>query len=124
MPRLFIGTGTGFAPLYFQIRTLEARGFDSKTEFLFGVRKAEDMFYQDEFTRLSQSGKEFSFMQYLSQDESETTEKGYVTDKLTQDYVASFQEFYICGSPVMVRSVRDMLAGFGIPKESIKFEQY
>ena len=82
------------------------------------------MFYQDEFTRLSQNNGAFSFMQYLSQDESDTTEKGYVTDKLIQDYVAPFQEFYICGSPVMVRSVRDMLAGFGIPKESIKFEQY
>lgn len=124
MPRLFIGTGTGFAPLYFQIRALEERNFTAKTEFVFGVREMTDMFYQSEFERLTSMYSHFSFTQFLSQDDTDTTQKGYVTEALTSEYVSQFQEFYICGSPVMVKSVREALTTLGIPKESIKFEQY
>lgn len=124
IPRLFIGTGTGFAPLYFQVRALEERGFSAKSEFVFGVRNDADMFYQDEFVRLSNAHESFAFTQYLSQGSQEGTKKGYVSDMLTPDYVANFQEFYICGSPVMVKGVRELLAGLGIAKENIKFEQY
>jgi len=124
IPRLFIGTGTGFAPLYFQIRALESRHFSAQTQFLFGVRNEEDIFFQDEFARLTESHSAFSFTQYLSQGVTATTTKGYVTDGLTQEFIGFFQEFYICGSPVMVKSARDILTGFSIPKEAIKFEQY
>ncbi len=124
IPRLFIGTGTGFAPLYFQIRSLENQNFSAKTDFIFGVRNVSDMFYQEEFKRLSASYSHFSFSQFLSQDTLEGTKKGYVTDCLTPEYISQFHEFYICGSPVMVKSVRETLTNLGIPKESIKFEQY
>lgn len=122
--RLFIGTGTGFAPLYFQIRALEWRSFTAKTEFLFGVRNNEDIFYVDEFARLANDHSVFSFTQYLSKDITDTTQHWYVTDGLTQEYVSQFQEFYICGSPAMVKSSREILTWFWIAKENIKFEQY
>lgn len=124
VPRLFIGTGTGFAPLYFQVRALEERGFKAKSEFVFGVRNDADMFYQNELARLSQTHDSFAFTQYLSQGSAEGTKKGYVSDMLTPEYVANFQEFYICGSPVMVKGVRELLTGLGIAKENVKFEQY
>jgi NAD(P)H-flavin reductase len=124
IPRLFVGTGTGFAPLYYQIRSLEDRKFSAKTEFAFGVRNVADLFYQEEFERLSASYPHFSFAQYLSQDSLEGTKTGYVTDCLTPEYVSQFREFYVCGSPVMVKSVRETLAKLGIEKECVKFEQY
>lgn len=124
VPRLFLGTGTGFAPLYFQVRALEEQNFASKTEFVFGVRTTDDIFYRSEFERLTAKSSNFSFVQFLSQDASENARKGYVTDILTAEYVAQFSEFYICGSPAMVKSARAKLAELGVQKEYIKFEQY
>jgi NAD(P)H-flavin reductase len=47
-----------------------------------------------------------------------------VTDWITEENIASFQEFYICGSPAMVKSAREKLEALGVKKESIFFEPY
>lgn len=38
-PKLFIGTGTGFAPLYFMVRALEGMRSSVRSHFIFGVRE-------------------------------------------------------------------------------------
>ncbi len=125
IPRLFIGTGTGFAPLYFQIRALEDRNFSAKSHFIFGVRASEDVFYQDELHAIVKRNPNFTFDQYLSREEKSEFTKGYVTEFLDNaDEVLKFQEFYICGSPVMVKDARAKLEARGIPKTAIKFEQF
>ncbi|MFZ4461084.1 MAG: ferredoxin--NADP reductase [Patescibacteria group bacterium] len=125
IPRLFIGTGTGFAPLYFQVRALEDRGFNAKTHFVFGVRAGEDLFYQDELRATEDRNAHFTFSQYLSREEKPGFTQGYVTAFLENtEEVLTFQEFYICGSPVMVKDVRAKLEALGIEKTAIKFEQF
>ncbi len=39
VPKVFIGTGTGFAPLYFMMRKLHASNPHIPTFFVFGVRE-------------------------------------------------------------------------------------
>ena len=123
--RAFIGTGTGFAPLYFQVKALESRNFSENTHFVFWVRNNEDIFYQDEFQRLSRENPNFSFTQFLSKGEPSNWEyKGYVGDILTEDFVSKYQEYYLCGSPAMVKEVREKLAIFGVEGSRIRFEQF
>ena len=45
---LFIGTGTGFAPLYYQIKFLCEQENPPKMHFVFGVRSEVDAFYHEE----------------------------------------------------------------------------
>jgi NAD(P)H-flavin reductase len=52
-PKLFIGTGTGFAPLYFMIRALDAQNMPIKAHFAFGIRTYADQFYFDELAKIS-----------------------------------------------------------------------
>jgi NAD(P)H-flavin reductase len=96
--RLFIGTGTGFAPLYFQIKALEQRKALSRTHFLFGVRTEDDVFLQEEIVRIQSENPNFSFEQYISRpkDASSSFRNGYVTEALTPEYIGQFQEFFIC----------------------------
>ncbi len=42
-PKVFIGTGTGFAPLYFQMRSLLQNHTKVPLFFLFGVREIRDV---------------------------------------------------------------------------------
>jgi sulfite reductase alpha subunit-like flavoprotein len=50
---VFIGTGTGFAPLYFMLRKLQATNSKLSTLFLFGVRELRDVFYTEELEEWS-----------------------------------------------------------------------
>ncbi len=61
---------------------------------------------------------------YLSREESADYEYGYVTKWLTAENVSNFEEFYICGSPEMVKDARAKLAELGVEKERIFWEQY
>ena len=116
---LFIGTGTGFAPLYYQIRSLCEHKNPPKIHFVFGVRSEADAFYHEE---VASTG--VGFTQYYSSPVGETREKGYVTAYLTPENIAKYEQFSICGSPAMVKSAREILEAAGVAKEAIKFEQY
>lgn len=45
-------------------------------------------------------------------------------DILTEDFVSKYQEYYLCGSPAMVKEVREKLAIFGVEASRIRFEQF
>ncbi len=122
--KCFIGTGTGFAPLYYQLLQSARLGYSAKMGFVFGVRSPDDVFYQDEVRTIGARFSEFVVQEYLSRSESPGFRKGYVTDFLTPETASQFEEFYLCGSPAMVKSAREKLAELEIPKERVFFEQY
>lgn len=97
--------------------------FQQEIAFLYGVREQKDSFYREEMKELSQE-LSLSYYPFLSGDSQEYATSGYVTDWITEENIASFQEFYICGSPAMVKSAREKLETLWIKKESIFFEPY
>ena len=122
--RCFIGTGTGFAPLYCQIVKSYEYWLSGKNTFLFGVRTENDIFYKTELEELRSFHENFSPIFFLSREEKAWYKHGYVTDWITRENIGEFDVFYICGSPEMVRSAREKLENLGISKEQIFFEQY
>lgn len=130
-PKVFIGTGTGFAPLYFMMRKLQTANFKLPTFFLFGVRELRDVFYTEELQAWSQLSW-FDYEIYCSRENTALPPKhtlGRVTEYLTHEAVHhlnknSDTEFYICGSPAMVTEVRSMLELYGVAEEKVFFEQY
>lgn len=108
-PKLFIGTGTGFAPLYFQIRAMMDTDIRTSLLFVFGVRSASDVFYINELERMKSVYPLFDYRIYLSQEEAPQTTRGRVTDFLTAENIAPYGEFYLCGSPAMVKDARGKL---------------
>ena len=97
---------------------------DSVVHFVFGVRYTKDIFYTDILDTWKNIYPNFSYEIYLSQEDCPDTNRGYVTSVLTTEKIARGEEFYICGSPAMVRDAREILTGGGIEKLSIFFEQY
>ena len=123
-PKLFIGTGTGFAPLYFMIRAMMDTGIEAPLMYIFGVRSVSDIFYIDELNRMKQVYPLFDYKIFLSQEDVTDTTRGRVTDFLTPENISPYGEFYLCGSPAMVKDARGKLEDSGIVKEKIYFEQY
>ena len=123
-PRLFVGTGTGFAPLYFQARAALEADPSAKVGFLFGVRSPEDVFAREELEAWVRKYPNFSFRLCLSRGGDGRCSSGRVTDFLTAAEISGYREFSLCGSPAMVADARALLEGLGVPKEKVFFEQY
>ena len=122
--KCFIGTGTGFAPLYAMALELQkTTTYTDKIAFLYGVHEEKDSFYMEEMQSL-QGSLDLEFFPYFSSDSKAYATTGYVTDWILAEHVREYQEFYICGSPNMVKDARTKLEALGIAKEHIFFEQY
>ena len=124
MSRRFIGTGTGFAPLYHQITAALARGDRSPLDFIFGVRSEDDVFYLDVLDKLHDQYPHFSYTLCLSQGTQGIYSQGRVTDILSARGVGEYSEYYMCGNPKMVQDVRTCLMDGGVGEDRIFFEQY
>lgn len=133
--KCFIGTGTGFAPLYCQLlASSESADKPEKILFNFWVRTFADSFYEAEIIQAGKSFGDFSYIQYFSResefpaiassDHFSVKREGYVTDWITVENIIPYEEFYICWSPAMVKSAREKLASLGIAKEDIFWEQF
>lgn len=127
--KCFIGTGTGFAPLYSQLLACKQRWLiETPKAFIFGVREFRDSFYESEIAELGESFSDFTHISYFSREQITSDnlfqKTGYVTDWITAENILKYQEFYLCGSPAMVKSVREKLEELGIQKEKVFFEQY
>lgn len=123
--KCFIGTGTGFAPLYCMMNgCAKWEAIPANIAFIFGVRELQDVFYSSEIQELGSQFQDFKYITYLSREERDGYLRWYVTDWITPESIAIYQEFYLCGSPVMVKSAREKLEALGIEKEKIFWEQF
>ncbi len=77
---------------------------------------------------MGESFSDFTHISYFSREQITSDnlfqKTGYVTDWITAENILKYQEFYLCGSPAMVKSVREKLEELGIQKEKVFFEQY
>jgi NAD(P)H-flavin reductase len=121
--RCFIGTGTGFAPLYYMVKSMSTVGHTGVHTFLYGVRTEADIFYMPEMTDISKK-LDIHICPYLSREDTAYTTRGYVTDWITAENITPYTEFYICGSPEMVKDARTKLEILGIAKEYVRYEQF
>jgi ferredoxin-NADP reductase len=82
------------------------------------------MFYIDEIKDLKNRFNIFESHHYLSRENIPEFSYGYVIDWITPESILPYNEFYLCGSPAMVKSAREKLEALGIEKEKIFWEQF
>lgn len=121
---LFVGTGSGMAPLLGMIRDeLETKESTDELLLYFGVRHMVDIFWTKEFDALTAKYPNFTYHLSLSQPEDEWDGlSGRVTEYIEEKH-ASYQT-YLCGAPEMVMAVRKQLIGHGAEAKQIHFEVY
>ncbi len=127
---VFIGTGTGIAPLRGMLQYLFAdpsRNEGRDFWLVFGVRNREDLYYNDEFLQLEGENPNFHYIPTLSRpDEQWTGARGYVQDhvrKIADD--RRDMDAYICGLKKMVTANRDLLVKEkGWDRKSVLYERY
>jgi NAD(P)H-flavin reductase len=88
------------------------------------VRTKGDLFYLEEFEKLEKKYTNFECKIALSREDTEEHYHGYITDFVNENYTSQFQEAYLCGAPVVVDSMKEVLENVHFPSEYIFSEKY
>lgn len=123
---VFVGTGTGVAPLRGMIQNLYERGCDKKILLIFGNRYETDILYEDEWRKLERSRPGFKFVPTISRGKNWKGETAYVQDIVKREFSGKTagKDFYGCGLVPMCKALRQTLLDMGVSKEAIHFELF
>ena len=131
--KIFIGGGVGMAPLRAMIfDELERKGAQRKISYWYGARSRFDLFYDEEFDDLAARHSNFRWTVALSEPapgDDWRGATGFIHMVVRQAYLDSHPapeecEYYLCGPPMMIRSVRLMLQDLGVDSENIFFDDF
>jgi Na+-transporting NADH:ubiquinone oxidoreductase subunit F len=131
--KIYIGGGAGMAPL--RSHTFELfknMHTDCKVSYWYGGRSVRELFYLDEFEELEKNHDNFKMHIALSDPQPEdnwTGLTGFIHQVLHDEYLAKHPapedcEYYICGPPIMLKCVQDMLSDLGVEPENIAFDDF
>ncbi|BBM88801.1 Na(+)-translocating NADH-quinone reductase subunit F [Spirochaetota bacterium] len=130
---IFIGGGAGMAPMrshiFDQLLRLNSR---RKISFWYGARSKREIFYQEDFDKLSAKHDNFNWHIALSEPVAEdkwTGKVGFIHDVLYENYLKTHKEpeeceYYICGPPMMNTAVLNLLSDLGVEEENIAFDDF
>jgi len=130
---VFVGGGAGMAPMrshiFDQLKRLKTR---RKISFWYGARSLREAFYIDEFNQLQQDNPNFTWHLALSDplpEDNWTGSTGFIHNVLYENYLKDHPapedcEFYMCGPPMMNKSVTLMLTDLGVERENIMFDEF
>lgn len=125
---VFVGTGSGIAPLRSHlVSCLEHRTSQARMDLVFGVRNREDLFWVDQFDALARKHPNFRFHPTLSAPPPDWTGlKGRVQAALpamVKDSTTS--KIFLCGSPAMIADTKKMcIETLQMPKANVHGEGY
>ena len=127
-PALFVGTGTGLAPLRSMlVDELRESASGPSMTVLFGCRHEEDILWREELEELSNRHQHVTFTTTLSRgNEPWDGRRGYVQTHLAELVPPLMPvHVYICGLSEMVQGVRKVLKeDLGLDRKSIHAERY
>jgi Na+-transporting NADH:ubiquinone oxidoreductase subunit F len=141
---LYVGGGAGMAPmrshLYELFKTLKT---GRKVSYWYGGRSRAELFYIHYFRDLEKDFPNFKFYLVLSDalPEDKWVEKknvddtdgdgftGFVHNQVIDQYLSKHEspediEFYFCGPPMMNQAVIKMCDDWGVPDESVRFDDF
>lgn len=134
---IWIGGGAGMAPLRAQImhmtKTLHCT--DREMHFFYGARSLTEAFFLEDFWELEKEFPNFHMHLSLDRQDPKADELGVkyytgfavncIRDTYLKDHDASEDcEYYLCGPPMLIKTVTDYLDSLGVEPESIMYDNF
>jgi Na+-transporting NADH:ubiquinone oxidoreductase subunit F len=130
---MLIGGGAGMAPLRSHIfDLLKRKETKRKVSYWYGGRSLKEVFYDDEFEELTEQHDNFSFHLALSDPQPEdnwTGQTGFIHLVVLEQYLKDHPapediNYYLCGPPMMIEAVDDMLENLGVEEDNIHADKF
>ena len=134
---IWVGGGAGMAPLRAQImhmlKTLNTR--DREMHYFYGARALEEIPFLDDFLQLDKEFDNFHFHLALDRPDPKADEAGikytpgFVAPVMGDTYLKQHEnpedvEYYLCGPPMMAKTVLDLLHSLGVEDQDIRFDNF
>ncbi len=111
---------------------LERLGSKRKISFWYGARSMRESFYNADFDRLAGEHGNFNWVLALSDPqpgEGWDGAKGFIHQVLHDLYLKDHPapedcEYYLCGPPMMIAAVVQMLENLGVEPENVFFDDF
>ncbi len=129
----FVGGGAGMAPMrshiYDQFFRLETR---RQVSFWYGARSLREAFYTAEFDDIARRHDNFSWTLALSHPAASDGwdgPTGFIHRVLYERHLESHPspdevEYYLCGPPLMIQAMREMLDELGVDAENVMYDDF
>jgi len=130
---IFVGGGVGMAPMRALILDqLLGLKTERTITFWYGARNVRELLYRDLFDQLQKDHNNFNWYVVLSEPSPEDQWRGmtgFIHEALLEHYLDTHPapeecEYYLCGPPMMIKAVRNMLDSLGVDPESIFFDDF
>jgi len=125
---VFVGGGSGMAPILSILRHMAEKGIERKATYYYGARTKKDLFHLDEMKELEEALSEFRFVPALSEPEDGEEwdgETGLITEVVERlEGDLSETEAYLAGPPPMIDAALPVLMKMGVEEESIYFDKF
>ncbi len=130
---MYIGGGAGMAPLRSHIfhlfHTLKT---GRKVSYWYGARSLREIFYEQDFREIEKQFPNFRFEIALSEplpEDNWTGYTGFIHQVVLDQYLSKHAEpeeveYYLCGPPLMLSAVQNMLDNLGVPEEMVAFDDF
>ena len=123
---IMLNTGSGISQHTSFLESFAEKYPDLRYRMLFGVRREEDIYYQDVLEGLKKRLKDFEYYYVLSRpSDSWQGKRGYVQNHVDDfDYHKLGTTFYMCGNGAMIKDVKAKLANEGFDSKLILSEAF
>jgi predicted ferric reductase len=122
---LFIAGGIGITPIMHMIRHLREHEDHRPVTLLYANKTPDDILFGDELVRLPEN---FKTVHVLSQaDDTWSGERGYITAEIIHKHAGQTlpkAHVYLCGPPVMMEKVLEVLHALEIRNSKIHYERF
>ncbi len=133
---IFIGGGAGMAPMRSHIMHLfKTEKTKRPVSFWYGARALKEAPYLEEFHQIEKDFPNFKFNLALDREDPEADaagvpyKVGFVHNVLYENYLKNHEDpegclYLMCGPPMMISSVVNMLDSLGVPPENILYDNF
>ena len=136
MEYIFVGGGAGMAPLRSHIMQLfKTMRTNRKVHFFYGARALVEAFYLEDFAELEKEFPNFKFHLALDRPDPAADAAGvkytagFVHNVMNETYLKDHDapediKYFMCGPPMMVSSVNQLLDSLGVAPENILYDNF
>ena len=134
---IWIGGGAGMAPLRAQIMhmTKTLHTTDREMHFFYGARALIEAFFLEDFWELEKAFPNFHFHLSLDQPDPKADAAGvkyyagFAVNCIRDTYLKNHEapedcEYYLCGPPMLIKTVTDYLDSLGVEQDAIMYDNF
>jgi len=133
---VFVGGGAGMAPMRSHIMHLfKTERTTRNVHFFYGARSLKEAFYLEDYKAIEDEFPNFKFHLALDRPDPEADAAGipyvagFVHNVMYETYLKAHEApedilYFMCGPPMMVQSVVNLLDSLGVAEESILYDNF